>query len=389
MARLPPEPEQRALLESILGGAKLRPAAEIVLGYLFERSIQSVVQGKPQEKITAREIWEACFKGRASQQHVVENILSELRAALNQFFPDKQSERANELIRVEIERHTHVLRFERNRQLCEAILNFWNPYLSSFYPAVLCYPEPQFFRHRSGAYVRHARANWRDEKSVISERLKINASDLIPSYSFVASGITTAVARLFECFQQNEADLHARGLKTTDETMPAGWQHLIVLGTPTTNLPLIRSLEFPGPMRTDRKEGRTVFSAHDPDTGKPALYTDQVEEEINFDEDLVPLEKFAIVTRHVRPREESAQGESTRTGVLTLVAGHSRSVQGVVQMLTMEQSTRQIMQRFGNTLPRQFQALFRVRMLKNAGDLRIEGVDVVSTASLDEKGSPD
>jgi hypothetical protein len=301
--RLPSETEQQTLLERILLMADVRPSAQAVLRHLFERSARSITNEKYATPIKAREIKDACEKkGGPSGEQGVYNDLHELGVALKKYFDD-HAEGRKELIRVEIEPGSHILSFRHNRERCAGISEFWAPYFGSFRQTLLCYPEPQFFRHRNTGYLRHAQGNSRDRKNVVAELFHVNDSDLISSYSFVASGVTIAMVSLFECFHLSNTDLRAQALNASVDAVPPGGprdENIIVLETPTTNLELIRSVERGCQIRTGRKDGKNVFETADSKPGEiQPPYVDESQEEEKFDVDATELRKWALMTRRV------------------------------------------------------------------------------------------
>lgn len=363
MPRLPSETEQRTLLERIILMADVRPSAQSVLRHLFERSVLSLTEPIYAAPIKAREIRDACKKtGGPNGDQGVYNDLHDLVIALRKFF-EGNAEGRKEPVRVEIEPGTHILSFRHNRERCEGVSRFWGSYFGSFKRTLLFYPEPQFFRHRNTGYLRHAQANSRDRKNVVAELFHVNDSDLISSYSFVASGVTFAMISLFECFHVNSTDLRAQAISASVDKVPPGEtrdENIIVLETPTTNLELIRSVERGCPFRIGRKDGKNTFELADSKPGRMRPpYIDESQEDEKFDVDATELRKWALMTRRI-----------DRTGrTVTLLSGHSRSVQGVAEVLTTEGKIASLMDLFKGKVPDEFQVFFEVQLETNYGEL--------------------
>jgi hypothetical protein len=120
-------------------------------------------------------------------------------------------------------------------------------------------------------------------------------------------------------------------------------------------------------MRSEWVEGKNRFTI----SRKP--YTDE-SKDADADE-WVPITKWAIVTRRI---DESGR-------VLTVLSGHSRSVQGVAEILTSETNLKQIVSRFKGSVPPEFQVLCCINMEKQFGQLRIKNRRVIKDIPLGKK----
>jgi hypothetical protein len=370
MHKVPPIPVLKSLLGKLL--RVLAPNAKKekeLLEFFFRRALDG-----DSSPATAKDIL-AEHPDRFESENGIYNVIGRIKDVLKEFFDDNRSEP----IRVELEAGSHVLRFTRNRAPCPRVQRFWEPYFLSLGETVLYYPEPQFFRHRNGTYIRHARANSLERPSDILELFRIDKADLIPSYSFVPSGLAAAMASLFACFHANDSDLRAKPLSPT-APLPELSENAIVLATPTTSLNLISSLERDWTMRTRRDNDRSVFRAIDPATGKERLYTDEIQEEQDFDKTSQQLVKWAIVTRRVEPA--ATRDDPAATRVVTVLSGHSRSVQGITDFLTTEEKIKPL---FPGRLPKTFQILFKVAMRKFYGELEKASASIEFVRKMDER----
>jgi hypothetical protein len=187
------------------------------------------------------------------------------------------------------------------------------------------------------------------------------------------------MASLFACFHANDSDLRARPLSPTAH-LPELSENTIVLGTPTTSLNLISSLERDWTMHTRRENDRSVFRALDPATGKEKLYSDEIQEEQDFDKTSQQLVKWAIVTRRVEP--VATQDDPAASRVITVLSGHSRSVQGITEFLTTEEKIKPL---FPGRVPKTFQILFKVAMRKFYGELEKASATMEFSRKMDER----
>src|SRR5437764_1298508 len=81
-------------------------------------------------------------------------------------------------------------------------------------------------------------------------------------------------------------------------------------------------------------------------------YLDQTQEDDDSIDDFVFLEKWGCLTRRV---DEAGR-------VITVLAGHSRSVEGMADFLTQESCLRELKHKFRNSFTTQLQTRFRVTM---------------------------
>lgn len=374
MRKLPPAPVVRSLREKLVGAIASHGTKEkALLDFFFRRAMRGSIS-----PIKVKDILDECPDGPDSEQGIYNAI-----GRIKDIFQTHFDKNPFEPIRVELETSSHVLRFSRNRPPCPHVFRFWEPYFHSLDSTVLYYPEPQFFRHRNGTYIRHSDANWREDTSRILELFDIDKSDLTPSYSFVPSGLAAAMASIFACFHANDTELYAKPLTAVSAGLPEGSANAIVLGTPTTSLDLISSLERDWSMRTGRENDHSIFSVFDPKTGVDTSHEDEIQEERDFTKKRQQLTKWAIVTRRIEP---IASHEGTPPGrVVTLLAGHSRSVQGVTDFLTSEETIKPLSAKFSRRLPKMFQICFRVEMHKFYGELEKATASVEAALKMDER----
>lgn len=295
--------------------------------------------------------------GYPTTSGAVKTQISRLKSSLDRYFKGESHwDGRNEDIRVEIEDETYVLQFQQMYRLDEDVFQFWEPYFNSFHTTMLYYPEPPVFSDRQNNYFRSPDANSHLSDTHFKSLLKDDHGALFPSFSLVPSGIVAAMALLADCFHINKSRLKAKALQT-GQKLPAHTENVILLGTPTTSLDALRSIEMTSPMYTAwlGKQNQFVVS------GK--TYIDQSQKE---DPAEAELKKFSILTRRIEPGGR----------IVTALSGHSRSIQGVAEMLTnvpieQDQKIAQLKRIFKGAYPKEFQAFFEVRMLKNSGNLEI------------------
>jgi hypothetical protein len=365
----PSEVDQRSLLDRIIRTAPLNgKKTRAVLRFLFERSIRGDFT-----PITVKEIVSATSNGPGNE-NAMNAAIKRIKQYLSEYFDARRDGENREPVRVEIEPGTHLLCFPPNNKMCPLVEEFWKPYLDSVLPTRLFYPEPQFFRYSNNVYIRHLEINSPDEHSSLEKLLQAGSENPIPSHSFVPSGLVAAMATLFECFHANGAALHAERLGRA-ENVPAGKNNVIILATPTTSLRLINSVEREWPMYTTNKDSRTKVLRNAIMVDQQ-FHVDQTQEDDDSVKNYVDLVKWACLTRRI---EESGR-------IISVLSGHSRSVQGVAEFLTSEehlQVLEQKLQRSG--FPAQFQALFAVNMTKREGELDVRETTVEDVRNQDRK----
>jgi hypothetical protein len=174
--------------------------------------------------------------------------------------------------------------------------------------------------------------------------------------------------------------LKAASVKPTDDDIPWDYETIVVLGSPTTSMGLIAKIEDNMPFRTVRdKHGVISFCGPG---GRS--YIDGNEEE-HFDQDQVPLTKHLLLTRRYEQRPEGSSDLDPQSRLITLLSGHSRSVQAVAELLTSEDQIHQLMHKSSKALPEQFQALFEVGFETNYGELIIKKTKVLRVHPLKPK----
>lgn len=319
--------------------------------------------------ITVQDIVQGCAGAGPSSPQAMYNEIRRLGKTLATFFLDPHAQGSNEEIRVDIELYSHLLRFRPNHGPTDRISAFWNQYFSSFKTTQLYYPEPQFFRDRQNTYIRSGEVNRRGQEQYFAYLLRDDHGGLFPSFSFVPSGFVAATSRLFECFHINEAALKASRLTPSMNEVPAGEENVVILGTPTTSADLIASIERDWPMRTTMAARKNAFMVSD------KLYQDETQEE---EAEFVEMTKWVVATRRVE-----ASGR-----VITVLSGHSRSVQGVAEVFTSEEKIEQVKRSFGkDEFPKEFQILFKVRMDKHRGELEIKNATAEKVLTLSPRVS--
>jgi hypothetical protein len=380
--------EQTRMLDRIVQRAPVKGAkARILLEFLFKRSMEG-----RREPIVVKDILMACEKeGGPANANAMNTEINRVKGLLARFFDARREGDEREPVRADLEGGTHRLIFSPNWPASPLVEEFWSPYFHSMFPTCLYYPEPQFFRYRNNVYIRYLESNSPDEHKNIEKLLRHGSLSHtpIPSHSFVPSGLVAAMSRLFECFLGRGTPLRSEVLGWS-KGVPADKNNVIILGTPTTNLQLINSVEREWPMRTEKKLDPAtkalkcaVIVSHRNSTKS---YLDQTQEDDDSVKDYVGLEKWACLTRRV-----DASGR-----VITVLSGHSRSVQGLATFLTMERHPGhfkpeghlgELKRQFPNGFPLQLQACFSVTMQKLRGELELQATTVKEAIGLDPRES--
>jgi hypothetical protein len=360
----PSEEVQRRVLDRILQAGGIEPAARVVLRFLFERTIEAARTGLSPKAVTIKEIFKECQKlGGCGSESTTRNAVSDLRYILKEFTPTNESGKPAAFL-VEIDERAPVLRFVRRKVSGAGIRRFWESYFTSFATSGLYYSAPQFFRHRSGSYLRYPRANWREQQALVAEVLNLKKQDLRQNYSFIASGMTTAVIRLMGCFYHDDVALKAAPVQPTHEEIP--WEHetIVVLASPTAGMGVTTRMEEDMPYRTrrDDKTG-TSFCRN----GEHSYVDGNAED--HFDRDAVPEKKYVLLTRRIEERREGDGESYPQRRIVTLLSGHSRAIQAATEMLTSEEKIREVLQKFPGAIPAQFQIVFEVQFETDGGDL--------------------
>jgi hypothetical protein len=356
----------RSLLERIARECRLRGKKHALLAFLFQNAIDAEFEPIHSDKIMA------AVKPAFPSVDAFYTSLHELKEVLRNYFDARQEGIGKEPVRVEIEDKTHLLFFPRNQRIDSSIQELWEPYFRSIQPALIYYPEPQFFKYGSNLYVRHLQINSPDEREHINRYLNRGAAlqDAVPSTSFVPSGLVAAYARLAEAFAAYSCVLKASVIRTSHHELPSTNCNKVILAIPTSSAGLIDSLQQNLPMRSQfrrtgsealRNEVQIVGA-----NGRHTRLTDESQDKENARD--VSLTKWAVVTR----RRDVPSGCH-----LTLITGHSRSVQGVAEFLTHDAGVSELKTKFGGAFPAEFQVAFKVRMNKVwNGELRITSTEI-------------
>jgi hypothetical protein len=358
MNRLPPLDAQEALWKQLRTQLRDKPKQQLaVLGQLFKRTMNGDATPLTPEQLGK------LLPGRPSGR-AIETAASRLRRALDKFCRAPVNRDLPIYVRLPTNRNRLALEFIDNRKTPVMVGRFWEQYLNPFVPSLLVYPSPQFFRVLNGGYVRHPSANHNDEhnREIVRQLFGIPEGSLIPSFSFIPSGLAASISTLYRSFHRQHADvMEARPLAPTAHELPEGNQPSIVLGTPSASLHLINSLEHHLPMRSHRepRPGGGIRVNQFSIKGEPAPYVDEVQEEEDFNDREEDLTKWAVVTRRV---------ENGRP--VTVFSGHSFSVLAVVHFLNTESTVKLFLQKhFRDERPDRFQALFKVELTKVRGQL--------------------
>jgi len=246
-----------------------------------------------------------------------------------------------------------------------AVNQLWMPYLGGDKPVRLYYPEPHFFRDRRHTYFRHPDCLNEDNKRPLSY-LKIGAANLTSCHTFVPAGVVGAMMSLIGYFQTQLVQVRATPIRT-GHLHPED-EHIILFGTPATT-PSIGEFETPYPFNTTPKDG--IF------------YMRGADEERRYEDDELEVLsgiKYVLITRTV-------SSDFPRRVVTTIAACRlSRTVEAVTKKLAMEEEiVKAMLDKLGGgaTFPKEFQALFWVRMSNTRGGERIFSVGLEDAESLD------
>jgi len=392
---LPSASVQLRIREGLLQEARIEPRAVPVLGVLFQNTITAALENRAPSRLKVSEILQQSLRmqkhknrngrekdGPASEQST-RAALTHLRKRLEVFFNQdgkktgKQEKAPREFFTIKIEEGSHILQFIPKRYAGEKVRKFWGDYFSTFAPTCLYYPAPQFFRHKTGSYIRHRTANWQGQGSEITRLLKLQSGTVRPTSSFVASGMTGAVIRFFGCFFRDDTMLEAKSLGPTDIYIEWERDTIIVLGTPTTSLDLIKRIERGMPYRTQLDEKGVAYFCHE----SLPIYLDQ-DEEASFDREQVNIKKHVLVTRLIEYREDREDQPHFERRLCTLLSGHSRAVQAVTSVLTSEESVTEVLTKFRGKLPKEFQIIFEVSFDTRYGELKFPRTKIVYAKSL-------
>jgi hypothetical protein len=251
--------------------------------------------------------------------------------------------------RVRIGDH-YALVVERNRPAAavDLVKRLWAPYIGSSRLVRVLYPEVLSFKDSEDTYLRNPRAT-RSEQTRVFSYLRLKKNELKPNYSLVQAGVVRAMMVLLEALQP--FDVHFRtGVVRPDMTEYADDEHLIVLGTPSTN-PLVATYQ-------------SILPAHWTNTGLATPFGKPLADD--YEEDFTG-EKWALFTRRVH---------LGRT-ISILSAKHGRTVEALTTFLTRQNS----LQRHAEFLepkdsfPPEFQTIFKVVMSQIGTEPHIESID--------------
>ncbi len=267
---------------------------------------------------------------------------------------------------VEPSLHTQVQTGEQ-----DLVAAFWEPYLTSSKAVRIFYPEPQFFRDEKHTYMRSQYADLPGQQEAFSY-LNIPGG-LVPSYSFVSSGIVKALLYLVDCLHAHRVKVTTRPLRPVSAFDDAD-ENVIILGTPGM-LDVIKTLEASYPFHTIR-DGVTVSAAgNGMAKGTRTRFTDDTQE--NFETSKVRLKKWAVFTR--RPH-------AYRDNITTILAApHGRSIEAIAGFLTRSTELRDLLHQVATRdgFPRYMQVLFSVPMLKTDGEPHIDPPRIHKAINLD------
>ena len=251
--------------------------------------------------------------------------------------------------RVRIGDH-YALVVERNRPAAavDLVKRLWAPYVGSTRLVRVLYPEVLSFKDGADTYLRNPRATRSDQTRVFSY-FKLKKNELKPNYSLVQAGVVRAMMVLLEALQPFDVPFRS-GVVRPDVTEYAADEHLIVLGTPSTN-PLVATYQSILPVRWT-------------DTGLANPFGKTLADD--YEEDFTG-EKWALFTRRVH---------LGRT-ISILSAKHGRTVEALTTFLTRQASLQRYVEflESQDSFPPEFQTIFKVVMSQMGTEPHIESIE--------------
>jgi hypothetical protein len=238
------EKTKLALRDQILKHEKNEDRRQL-LWYLFQESIN---HGDNDYKVATKRINEEHFKKHPLDDRTLRSHINRLNKDLDHFFESASGKESTFRVRIATD-GSRMLHFLLNEEIPQSgvdlVDHFWMPYLDSERPVQILYPEPQFYRNDSNVYLRHTKVN-----NIEEARKRFGDGPLMPSYSFVPSGIVGAMTTLLLCFRKylrmHKTPLEALRVRPSDRPLDLTRNnHLIILATPTSHgTPDVESLVF-------------------------------------------------------------------------------------------------------------------------------------------------
>jgi hypothetical protein len=229
----------------------------------------------------------------------------------------------------------------------------WQAHRNSLQPTKILYPEPQFFIDGQNTFLRNPEANELHRTERFQYLYPEKTLPLQPAYSYVPSGLVSAMLHIITCFQRWGQEIIPQPLHPHD-VVPNTSDNLIVIGTPTSTR-VIGLLEAVLPIHTQSKQ-ITIKGAEsvedDPDDAQPVS------------------NKWGTLSR---------RRQNDRV-VTVLSARHGRTVDAMAKFITTPSRIPSLADKLGKpvTCPECFQGLFRVTMVCSQGNLQADETAVIS-----------